>query len=110
MDSIDIELRRRLAGLAVSFLIELISRFRSHQCSELLGAYHHAQAMRAILLASATAATLIGLAVLPGSFLTSKNVLFNFLAPTFFVPCGKAISRAAAATLRLASTTSAISV
>jgi hypothetical protein len=33
MDSIDIELCRRLAGLAVSFLIELISRFRSHQCS-----------------------------------------------------------------------------
>jgi hypothetical protein len=33
MDSIDLELRRRRAGLAVSFLIELISRFRSHQCS-----------------------------------------------------------------------------
>ena len=31
--SIHIELCRRRAGLAVSFLIELISRFRSHQCS-----------------------------------------------------------------------------
>jgi len=36
MDSIDIERCGRLAGLAVSFLIELISRFRSHQGSRQL--------------------------------------------------------------------------
>jgi hypothetical protein len=33
MDGIDIELCRRLAGLAVFFVIELISRFGRHQCS-----------------------------------------------------------------------------
>jgi hypothetical protein len=73
MDSIDIELCRRLAGLAVSFLIELISRF----CSQSMLDTAHAFPLSTVPRQAAAAAS--------HAFFSSREGSRSPAPPTMFI-------------------------